>query len=86
MEILIGIWNDYSKGKVYVSPDYYKETRYIFSITKDDSRPNIMMLKALKQYSFWKTFELNFILGNVYYENQKIKAEAQEFFRIIRAF
>lgn len=59
---LIGIWNDYSKGKVYISPDYYKETRYIFSITKDDSRPNIMMLKALKQYSFWKTFEMNFIL------------------------
>lgn len=45
-----------------------------------------MMLKALKQYSFWKSFEMNFILGNVYYENQKIKAESQEFFRIIKAF
>ena len=73
-------------GKVYISPDYQKETRYIFSISKEDNRPNVMMLKALKQYSFWKTFEMNFILGNVYFENQKIKADSQEFFRIIKAF
>ncbi len=83
---LIGVWSDYSKGKVFVSLDYLKETRYIFSITREDNRPNVMMLKALKQYSFWKFFEQNFIFGNVYFENQKIKAECQEFTRIIKAF
>ena len=49
-------------GKVYISPDYEKGTRYIFAISRDDNRPNVMMLKALKQYTFWKTFEMNFIL------------------------
>lgn len=73
-------------GKVFISSDYEKGTRYIFSITKEDNRPNIMMLKALKQYTFWKTFEMNFILANVYFESQKIKADSQEFFRIIKAF
>lgn len=73
-------------GKVFISSDYEKGTRYIFSITKEDNRPNIMMLKALKQYTFWKTFEMNFILANVYYESQKIKSDSQEFFRIIKAF
>ena len=69
-----------------MSLDYHRETRYIFAISKEDNRPNVMMLKALKTYNFWKTFEQNFIFGNVYFENQKIKAYCQEFIRIIRAF
>lgn len=52
----------FQNGKVYISPDFEKGTRYIFSISRDDNRPNVMMLKALKQYSFWKHFEMNFIL------------------------
>lgn len=85
-EIPIGIWSDYSKGKVFVSSDFLRETRYIFAITREDNRPNVMMLKALKQYQFWKFFEQNYIFGNVYFESQKIKGECQEFTRIIRAF
>ena len=81
-----GIWNDYSKGKVFISSDYLRETRFIFAISKEDNKPNVMMLRALKQYQFWKNFEQNYIYGNVYFESQKVKVMTQEFTKIIRAF
>ena len=80
-----GIWNDFKKGKVYVSQDYEKGTPFIFSLTLDDFEPNIMMLKTLKRYYFWKSFEQNFNLGLVYYENQFIKVNMLEAVKICKA-
>lgn len=60
-------------GKVFVSLDYDKYSPFIFSITLNDLSPNTMMINSLKKYNFWKTFIENFKLGNVYFENQKIK-------------
>ena len=80
------MWYDYKGGKVYISNDYDKETSRIFSITKEDNKPNVMMLKALKKYHFWKSFESNFSLGIVCYENFKIKTIMQDIIRIVRAY
>lgn len=76
--ITYGVWNDYTEGKVIVSFDYTKNTPYIFSLTLKDHRPNTMMYNSLKKYNFWKTFIENFKLGNVYFENQKIKHNVYE--------
>lgn len=84
-EVRFGIWNDFKKGKVYVSQDYEKGTPFIFSLTLDDFEPNIMMLKTLKRYYFWKSFEQNFNLGLVYYENQFIKVNMLEAVKICKA-
>ena len=60
--ILIGVWNDYKNGKVFVSTDFLSDTPFIFSMSLEDSRPNIMMMKALKKYKFWRNFLDNFSL------------------------
>jgi len=71
----------FTSGKVFVSFDYDKYTPFIFSLTLADHSPNTMMINSLRRYSFWKTFIENFKLGNVYFENQKIKHNCYEVFR-----
>lgn len=60
-------------GKIYVSFDYNKNTPYLFSFTLKDHTPNTLMINSIRNYNVWKNFIENFKLGNVYYENQKIK-------------
>ena len=71
----------FTNGKVFVSFDYDKYTPFIFSLTLADHSPNTMMINSLRRYSFWKTFIENFKLGNVYFENKKIKHNCYEVFR-----
>ena len=78
-----GVWNDFKNGKVFVSLDYLENSPFIFSITLKDSRPNVMMISALRRYDFWRIFINNFKLGIVFYENQKIK---HIIFEIIRLY
>ena len=51
-------------GKVVVSYDFIPDTPFIFSMSLNDNKPNVMMIKALKRYKFWKTFMENFSLRN----------------------
>ena len=69
----IGIWNDLKLGSVFVSYDYQKTTPFLFSMTLQDHRPNLLMYNSMKKYNFWKLFVDNFKSGLVYFENQKIK-------------
>ena len=68
-----GVWFDYKLGKIYVSLDFIKNTPLIFSTTLDNHQPNTLLLKSAKKYKCWKTFIEQFELGNVRFENQKIK-------------
>lgn len=72
-------------GKVFVSTDFLPDTPFIFSMSVDDNKPNIMMIKALKKYKFWRTFLDNFSLGVVFFESQKIKFNFMELLRIIKS-
>ena len=69
-------------GKIYVSSDYDKSTVHIFSMTLSDHTPNTMMFNAMRKYTFWKTFLDNYKLGNVYFENQRIKHSMLELIRM----
>lgn len=84
-EIPIGVWNDYKNGKVFVSSDFLSDTPFIFSMSLEDSKPNIMMMKALKKYKFWRNFLDNFSLGIVYFESQKIKFNFLELLKIVKS-
>ena len=77
-----GIWNDFNEGKIFVSTDYDSFSPYIFALSLSDHTPNTMLLGALKKYRFWKLFIDNFKMGNVYYENQKIKHCMHEIVRL----
>jgi len=78
-----GVWFDYSVGKIYVSKDYIKDRAYHFALTLEDGRENSMFMSAGKKYNAWRIFVENIKMGNVRYENQKIKHEMQEFIRKI---
>ena len=78
-----GVWNSFNEGKIFISTDYDKFSSFIFCLTLQDFRPNTMMLNQLKKYNFWKLFIENFQLGNVYFENQKIKHNCYEIFKMI---
>ena len=77
-----GVWNDYQEGKIFVSLDYNKSSPYLYAMTLKDHRPNTMMFNAIKKYNFWKDFVQNYKLGNVYFENQKIKHDVYELIKM----
>ena len=79
---IYGIWNSFNEGKIFVSKDYDRFTPYIFSMTLQDFSPNTMMFSAMKKYNFWKLFLENFKLGNVYFENQRIKHDMYELLKM----
>lgn len=68
-----GVWFDYILGKVFVSKDFMKDTPYMFATTLKDHTENTLFLSSAKKYNCWKQFIENYQLGNVRFENQKIK-------------
>lgn len=60
-------------GKIFISTDYEKNTPFIFATTLDDHSENTMFLKSARRYGCWRKLIENFELGNVRFENQKIK-------------
>lgn len=68
-----GVWIDYKLGKIYVSNDYEKNTPFIFSTTLQDHSENTLFLKSARKYNCWKKLIENYEIGNVRFENQKIK-------------
>ena len=69
---IFGVWFDYDEGKIFVSYDYIQNGMQ-FATTTNDHKPNTMFLSVAKDYNCWKVFIKNYKLGNVYYENNKIK-------------
>lgn len=77
-----GVWFDYNEGKVFVSNDYDKKG-VIFACTTPDLKPNTLFISMAKDYHAWKLFIKNYKMGNVYYENQKIKSICGTLFKIL---
>lgn len=80
---IYGVWFDYQEGKIYVSQDYNKNTPYLFSFTLKDHSPNTLMINSIKNYNNWKNFVENFKMGNVYFENQKIKHVTNQLLKMV---
>lgn len=80
--IIMGIWMDYIGGRIYISNDYINNGS-IFACTNQDQEPNTMLLSVAKQYAGFKIFINNYKMGNVYYENNKIKNYCDEIIRLL---
>ena len=76
--IFFGVWFDYLNGLIFVSNDYVKNTPYFFACTLKDHKENTMLIRQARKYNCWKTFIENYELGNVRFENMKIKNISQE--------
>ena len=72
-----------SNGKIFVSSDYDKNSPFKFACTLQDHSPNTMLLKSFKKYNCWKSFIENYSMGNVRFENNKIKYVCQELIKNI---
>ena len=72
-----GVWFDYKIGKIFVSYDF-ENNGMLFACTTEDHRPNTMLLSSAKNLNCWKVFINNYKLGNVYFENMKIKNICKE--------
>ena len=77
-----GIWIDYDNGKIYVSRDYI-ENGLVFATTTEDHQPNTMLYSIAKKYNCWKVFIDNYKLGNVYFENTKLKNMSKDILKNI---
>lgn len=69
----LGVWINYSEGKIFVSDDIDPYCKICYSITLNDFQPNTLVIDGLKKTRSFKDFIDNFKLGNVRFENQKIK-------------
>lgn len=78
-----GVWFDYTLGRVFVSNDYIENTPYKFATTLQDHTENTMFLRSAKKYNCWNSFIENYQLGNVRFENAKIKNICSELFKKI---
>lgn len=78
-----GVWIDYDEGKIYVSENVDNSCKVVYSLTVEDHKPNTMLLRNINRSPFWKTFIDNYKLGNVYFENQKIKNVAYNVIKMI---
>lgn len=73
-----GVWFDYKLSKIFVSNDYEKNTPFLFSTTLDNHNENTLFIKSARKYACWKSLIEQFELGNVRFENLKIKNITQE--------
>ena len=77
-----GVWVDYLQGKFFVSNNVDPFCKIIYSITVDDHAPNTLLLSQLNKAVFFKKFIDNYKMGNVYFENQKVKNITYEVIRL----
>ena len=70
-------------GLVFVSNDYDKNTPFMFACTLSDHSPNTLLLSSVKKYNCWKSFIDAYRIGNLRFENMKIKNIVQDLIRLI---
>ena len=62
---------------MYVSNDYINGG-LTFATTTDDHQPNTMLFSIARKYNCWNLFVQNYKMGNVYFENTKLKSISKE--------
>lgn len=72
-EFTFGVWVDYHEGKIWVSKKYDKDYHYNYSITIEDHKPNMLLLKDRNRCGRFRIFLDNYKVGNVYFEDVQIK-------------
>lgn len=77
-----GVWVDYDAGKMFVSENVDPSCGIVYSLTVTDHKPNTMLLNQIGKSVFFKQFIDNYKLGNVYFENQRIKGVVYEIIRM----
>lgn len=79
----IGVWYDMRNGRYYLSMDVLPDSPFVFAVTTEDHRPNIMLMHGAKKSPFVANLLKAYDLGCVYYESAKLASWFQEIVRMI---
>ena len=77
-----GIWVDEVQWLYYVSTDIDPTDMHLYSVTTDDHKPNMLLLKAAKQLPMIKALMEAYAAGAVRYESVKLKNSYREVMRM----
>lgn len=69
----IGIWFDPAQWLYYVSNDVDLQFKRVYSVTTDDHKPNMLLLKTAKKTAFFGNLITAYESGAVRYESMKLK-------------
>lgn len=69
----IGIWYDPSQWIYYVSNDVDLQFKRMYSVTTEDHKPNMLLLKTAKKTAFFGNLITAYESGAVRYESMKLK-------------
>lgn len=82
-ERTLGIWVDYGRGYMYTSYEFDPNTRYIYSLSTVDHRPNMLLMANWKSDHYLKQLVKAFKFGYLCFDNQVIKNTMYEVFKIM---
>lgn len=69
---IFGVWTNYKAGKMFISYDYDPTCRIQYSLTMDDHRPNMMIIKNSRNTQFKYVLQA-YKEGYCYFESLTIK-------------
>ena len=69
----IGVWFDPVQWLYYISDDVNLTCPKMYSVTTDDHKPNLMLLKGAKKMTFFKNLIDAYNIGAMRYESLKLK-------------
>ena len=79
----LGIWFDPVQWLYYVSDDVDLQFGKVYSVTTDDHKPNMMLLKGAKKMSFFKNLIDAYTIGAMRYESMKLKNWFRDIMRMV---
>lgn len=79
----LGIWFDNLQWLYYVSEDVDLNFGKKYSVTTDDQKPNIMLLKSASKLAWMKNLIAAYRMGCIRYENIKIKSMFRDIMRMV---
>lgn len=78
----IGIWLDERQGLYYVSNDVLNDWERVYSVTTDDHRPNVMLMRYDRSSRPLKLLIRAYESGCIRYESQGLKHDFREIMRL----
>lgn len=76
---MYGYWVDYSVGLIYVNRQHDPSSRSLYSLTKDDHEPNLLLIKALNDDTRIKRVVFAFRNGLIRFSDQGCKFAFYEY-------
>ena len=79
----IGIWFDNLQWLYYVSADVDLKYPKMYSVTTDDQKPNLMLIKSASKLAWMKNLISAYQMGAIRYESIKLKSMFRDIMRMI---